>query len=484
MSKARNVLTIIILNIFLTLLVSVMLEYVNLSERFTGMEDNVTEALDLALLASTASEELFSFEYLEQITSGGWTYQDKDKTVSSSLNVFRNGRWYQGNAYVLAKYYYEYGDFPPNEGEYQSYADSASVDAVYRWLFGHSGERYSAEEFTWGNQSFRTVLALADADINESDCLPNDEFKAFYENIGKEIKMRGTVKVKESAEDFHTGVAEFPTLWNMGLAFTGAGGTFTAGGNEILTDNFCMSAHAGKNRGIGYSAYYITPYSLGITYVPTKVLRPIFIANLDTIIRLEKLSSANLRERTIDEANAVLASVDGCVEPNVYAGLGLVRQQHINEDDHTIINDGNVEYDLDSTQVKVDYMLVDFYNPTYREVVSRVEGAMSGYTTAGGIDSAFSSDTDILNKTVDKLKASDTNKGYTNGNRIVAKVTVRMKVYVQYQSSILQWSCYRNYDGAGDLHYAIKTWDSQSGELIRDEDGTWFQYSTYFAVTR
>ena len=61
--KARNLLWISIVNIFLLLLVSVLLEYFNLSGRFRQLESTVSTALETAVRTSTASEEMFSEKY-------------------------------------------------------------------------------------------------------------------------------------------------------------------------------------------------------------------------------------------------------------------------------------------------------------------------------------------------------------------------------------------------------------------------------------
>ena len=89
------------------------------------------------------------------------------------------------------------------------------------------------------------------------------------------------------------------------------------------------------------------------------------------------------------------------------------------------------------------------------------------------------------------------------GNRIVAKVTVKLKVHILYQSSILQWISYKDWlannsgSDKSEWHASIKEINPSTGliknrvpftgeisTLADKDDGTWFQTSTYFAVTR
>ena len=82
----------------------------------------------------------------------------------------------------------------------------------------------------------------------------------------------------------------------------------------------------------------------------------------------------------------------------------------------------------------------------------------------------------------DVLKSKDTSKDKL-GKRIVAKVTVKLKVHVPYQSSILQW--FRELtDTDGNNHYDIRLWDEDADEADRNSNGVWFSYTTYTAISR
>lgn len=470
MGRARNILVILVLNIFLTLLVTVMMEYENLAERFSLLEDNVAIAVDMSIEASTASEELFSASYQEMMWSRGFTQEDTELNLGATVTLFddRSGTWFQCGSYPLAMYYEENNRLPRSLSEYSQYCRQHSLDAhdgtgvIYAWLFG-------------------SVRA-------------NEKFGNYYKNIGSAIKSYGVMRHYTSADrsEFEILEKEYNTLDNMGLDFTrynGAyGSTLTGSDSDYNTDNFTNWFHIGRSRNLDigdYSIYFLTPYSLGVTYVPPEVMKPVFIANLDTLARLQKLSSGNLPAMDALTVKETLISASECLPTDVHTGFdytNLTNQQHVNASNHRIVNDGSIEYDLDSVQVTVDYSLADFYSESYKNIASYVEGALSGYSSQDAALRAMAS----------ALKNSDTSKMASShinyGQRIVAKVTVRMKVYVAYESSILQWLSYKDYlahGASGDLHYGIKMLNPATGKVYRDgTDGTYYEYCTYISYTR
>ena len=90
MHKPRNIFVIIVLNIFLMLAVSLLLEYNNLAERLTNLENNIYNALQLAVDTTLSSEEFFSSSYQEQMVSnaiGSANLSDSGYTRSSSMKT-------------------------------------------------------------------------------------------------------------------------------------------------------------------------------------------------------------------------------------------------------------------------------------------------------------------------------------------------------------------------------------------------------------
>lgn len=493
MLRLKNILVTIVLNAFLMLLASVMMEYNNLAERFSLMEDNIHVAMDMSVDASTASEELFSASYQEYMTSAGLIDGTKHN-LGATVTLYRQGQWFQADSYALAYFYDVNKRLPNSSNEYYSFVRSKGLDRsgtvkIYEWLFGQAGESYTDGDLSWANKSITTMESLGNTGIDSSSRKPTEKFKEFYDAIGYRIESVGTVK-SNTGEGFSIEQGYvYPSLANMGLELADENRT----SSNKMSDNFCMSFHAGKAQGGRSSVYFLTPNSLGVTYVPIEVAKPIFIANLDTLARLQKLASGNASGSQVAET---LNSADECLSPDVWVD-GQSHQQHIRSavSDRHIVTDGNVEYDLDSVQFKVDYFVADFYSTQYRNIAARVEGSITGADT----ESQFN----VLGKLGNALYQTDSYRykdRINSGNRIVAKVTVRLKCYITYQSSVLQWLCYTDYTNSGasgEMHYCVKEVNPLTGKISRrdnpnsyggqwqyGDDGVWYQYSTYIAMSR
>lgn len=522
MHKPRNIFVIIVLNIFLMLAVSLLLEYNNLAERLTNLENNIYNALQLAVDTTLSSEEFFSSSYQEQMVSnaiGSANLSDSGYTRSSSMKTgaeqglsdkdglgaavllwdyssTNTPKWFYGNAYYVSSFYDEYGALPrtysgggdalghPSYKDYltsKGFGKQAGTRYIYAGLFGNVGSDYSQHD--WANGSSLIYDTQYDIGLGETDRTANDEFKDFATNIGYKITYKAAVKEKQGTS-YSFIEKEIPVLANMGLDFKDS--KFDQYNSQdpskvnYMMDNFCMSIHVGKYVHGSPTVYFLTPYSLGVTYVPKKVVKPIFIANLDSIVRLQKLSGASAETMTngtyiVDAIN----SASECDKPDVFTGVTFAQADHHTNYDN-IISDGNVEYILDSDSVlfRIDYFLADFYSASYKNTAAKIEGSL----TSTGLSQA-----DTLNQLGPRLRNSDTAK-QVDGTRIVAKVTVRMKVNILYQSSILQWLSYKDWlaNGAtGEWHASIKELNPSTGRVIRDgNDGTWFQCSTYVAIAR
>lgn len=508
--KWKSMLIIIVLNIFLMLGADVISEYLSLEERFQQLEQTIQTSLDLAIDSSVSSEELFSSTFQDKMVSSyGLAASSANSMTASTITLFKDGAWFQGNSYVLATYFNDNGEFPKNETQYNSvYGSRVDIKDIYEYLYGGVGEDYTNSALSWANRSDSTKALYAsstygnfthsaadgrkvnDSSYNASGHASLDDFKSYFDNIGYRMTTTSTVKVKADDYDddgtnrtrFNVEQRQFPTLAQMGLKLSG----FNEADARMTADNFQSSYKIGKaSVGKSKTVYYLTPYSLGVTYVPVSILKPMFIANLDTQVRLNKISSGDVKEE--DDALKTLEEADGCVETSVYKDLNNP-QKHVVDDSEWIVNDGNVEYDLNTASVKVDYFYVDFYDNYNRDIVGRIEGCISGYNSDGtkkGISQSA-----LLDNTVQALKKSDTsysyykNKGQTDvmrGYRIVARVSCKIKVHVLYKSPIIQWAQYKFNDAK---HYDIRGWDAQSQNMYTDTDGTWYQYTTYYAVTR
>lgn len=468
--KARNLLWISVVNIFLLLLVSVIMEYSDLNSRFKQLQNIVSTATDTAVRTSTASEELFTEKYKLLTTTSYGTKEDPDKKTESVLKVLSsNGNtWVEGNTYVMAMFYEENGRFPKTQDEYTAYANSNNSfsnpnntdESIYSWLFGNVGSAYT--KYSWANSRTKLWNSSKWNGYTGVARTPTTNFKNFYDSIGKYMTSDAYVKVYSNGS-YNVEVKTIPTLTQMGLQLDTTWNGNVNGGSSYTNDYLSSVVHFGKAaNGIADTSYYLTPYSLGVTYVPVEVLKPAFLSHMEQLIRFNKVKHTVTSSGDLSD----FASADGCITTDVFDnGTNAV---HVDNSSTNILNDGEIEYDLSTVQVKVDYFLVDFYDTDNYLVVNRIEGSIPYENN--------------LTKLPLALKGKDTSTA-KDGKRIVAKVSVKLKVHIPYKSSILQWFRHLN-DTDGSNHYDIRLWDEDSAKVDFNSNGIWFYYTTYTAVSR
>ena len=471
--KARNLLWITVVNIFLLLLFSVVLEYSDLNSRFRQLENIVSTATDTAIRTSTASEELFSNEYKSNFTTSKGTNSDKNNITSTLKVLSKDGNsWVDGNTYAMARYYNENNScFPKDQKTYDNFNKSKKDEDVYSWLFGGVGSAYNNLNYTWANKGTKLWGNEKLIDYNGKSRQPTTNFRKFYDAIGYKMQSKTYVKQK-SGDSFDVVETWIPTLTQMGLTLD----EINKIGSSVTNDYLSSSVHLGKSKnGISDTTYYLTPYSLGVTYVPTEVLKPAFASHLEQLVRFNKV------KHTVTNSSGDLedfASANGCISTEVYADGSNAK--HKANDSSKIINDGVIEYDLSTIKVKVDYFYVNFYEEGNSKIVNKIEGATSNYDANGNVKNGNSSlFTDLPNR----LKERDTSYD-KSGFRIVAKVSVKLKVHIPYKSSILQWFRYKNADESKPNHYDVRRFDADTDSTDNNADGVWFYYSTYTAVSR
>ena len=510
--KWKNVFFIVVLDVFIMLMINVMHEYNNLSQRMQEAVDNITLAFDTAIDSATATEELFSVNdtsvlssYISSV-SGNANAQSRRNSadqVEASTLVWDGTSWYRGNNYILSYMYWSLGRFP-TRAEYEIEKDKWNMPKVWCWLYGQAktgttggyiagwgtanhtglGSAYTNYTVLCRNrstrQSYMNIANSLPSMTGNSSRLPSADFADFFYNVG--YKMQSTYTFKNrSANNFILVQLKTPVLLKMGLVFNRQGyDAFTDSNNAIyVNDDMISTVKFGKKRVQGgtlssrvydQSVYFYSPYSLGVSYVPVSVLKPMFLYHLDSIVRLGVATEAGKvdsnKKTTVD-----FNQIDGCLPVSVFAGSNLVQQEHINNGSK-IINDGQVEYDLSSAKVRVDYYYVDAYSKSNYKLMNELYGAVSGGKLI-----------DIS----DLIKKHETGGSLGNdvdGNIIVAKCTVRIKLHITYESSILQWLSYRDYKGSGENHYDIKLYNPNIDGVYKDASGVWFEYSKYYAYLR
>lgn len=546
--RVKTLFIVIVLNVFLMLFASVMLEYVNLATKFSSLENTFQVALDSAIRTATGSEELFSDKFNERMTSrssrDATVGESKDITAFSTTLLWRGNGFRQINSYALAMFYAVNHRLPESYTEINSInsllSSSNQTAHIFNWLYGEATpdgnevkleSDYNNVALNWADTNQSVSEDYNSSGINNRNTdTSRSMFKDYYENVGKYQKTTGYLKRHED-DTYELEMCNYATLLNMGFKWMeDDGATGSDSGNitvsadvnsDFTADNLVSTVKVGKREGSAKrSFYFLTPASLGVTYVPVEVLKPVMMANLDTLVRLNKLSSG----AGVDSEHSLadtLNDADKCIETSVFDD-GVHNTDHVlgtNADGspEKIVQDGNVEYDLNSLKVKVDYFYVDFGETTdsTKTLISKLNGCISyaeahdypGNTVyypnelAAGIDN---SEYKLKGLTLQRFQEADSSALATTGDnysgmynqvrngRIIARVSAKIKVHIPYQSSVMQWVCQKIYNKYPDLvpasHYDVKLFDPDAkggqGGIYDNSNGVWYQYTTYYMQTR
>lgn len=508
----KSMFVVIVLNIFLMLFATLLFEYLDLAERFASIEDSVQEALDLSVDISVKSEEFFTASYQAAFTSfaaSDAVGNNGAGTASASVLLWsdQDKKFYQVNAYLLAHYYDENGHLPRNSGEISQANNWGSgglgqTVSIFEWLYGQAATDYNDTALTsWANRNssrkkeYRTSGITAGRDTNYSSSNFNSNFVSYYLNVGQYQKTAGYLKSHTlGTSSFTLDIVNYPTLANMGFAWMTE---YNRTSSTKTADNLVSSIHIGKSRlGNKKTYYFLTPSSLGVTYIPTEVLKPVFLTSLDTIVRLNLLGSSDATWNSSgsvddDDAQGILSQASECVSTNVYVN-GTAHAEHTaSNTSEDIVTDGLVEFDLSSAKVKVEYFYINLGDTSLRttaeKVISKVNGAVQTYDFQYDEDESRSQTLDsfLTQDTTQYVNSSSLVNSFNNvkNGRIVAKVSVKIKVHVPYQSSLLQWMC-QKFRGTTNHHYDIKLFDSDTRTAEYTSDGIWYQYSTWYCTSR
>lgn len=558
--RVKSMLIFIVLNIFLMLFSSVAFEYVDLEKRMNNITTVVNEAGEAAVKVSTASEELFSAKYLQHETSYGVTTThcpehkgDYTKVATNILMFDNDGNAHQVSTYALAYYYCVYDNIPTYSTDFNkvnSYAKDMTTEDVYEFLYGESGSQFASPTLSWANRN-NSVWNLAQRNNNGSvgrmmntsgsnafrgNLSPKgyqlNDFESYVNHVLDVVYTSNYLKKQSNDKNSNYTLQgySYPVLLNMGLKMRRSNPEYSAyalnGGtkeppiqwntlldvnSERTNDYFTSSFHWGKVRQFGagqtssktgisngmYSKYFLTPNTLGVTYIPLSVVKPSFIGLVKAKVQLNKVSGGEIG--TNKDLRDVVKEALGCLETSVYdtskGVVANVSQSHITDSDEQIVNDGDIEYDLNSVKVKVEYFDCNFYNDYgISQVVSRLEGAVPNWKNVSGSNygkdaGLFPTQSDNVKEIVKRLRLTDTrsvavfDKGGNDGRgkRLVAKVTFRIKVHIPYHSSVLQWMCYKDKKSS---HYDIRSFNPSQNQANMESSGVWYQYTTYYSVTR
>jgi hypothetical protein len=463
--KIKYIFVTLVINIFAMMFVTLFQEFADIRDTYGTICQTFDTSLDSAVVLTTASEEFFTEQYISVMSS--------DADAKNNIRYMRRGKWIDANLYILAMYEAENNALPPTQQAYNTYASSNDdITKIYNFLFGVGGTDVYEAELDWANFYRDPSVTPPAVGSLYNTREPNADFKSFYDNVGKDITSNLFVRERDG-ETWVMKEKELPVLTQMGLRLD----TVNEKISTITADNFVSVEHYGKLAGGADSTYYLTPYSLGVTYVPPQVLKTAMRVNLENTLRLSKCKISPTAPGFTD-FNTIYASAEGCIDTSVYADDGTgnanvnpeTHERALRNNDWGIFNDGNVEYDMNTLEVKVDYYTVDFYDDANWEIVNKIEGA-TPY------------DSSLLSSLPSRLKDLDTSDGAIDGKRIVAVVSARVKLEVPYKSPILQWFV-ENTSTSSDEHYGVGSWDSTTSSIDQTESGNWYTYTTFISVSR
>lgn len=508
MYHSKRILVYSVLAIFAMLLISVLSEYVNLSKRLTRLDNTMDTAFEVALASSVNSEELLSDDYNAALLSTGTT-DGKDagagnRLVANNITIYADNQMFQENPYYVAMFYAKNGRLPSTENEVrwaraQGYNNTQSV---FKFLYGET----AYNTLNWSSLSPRDLqyagtLSWASNKSSGQQTTANtstynallgsgkyiDDFTAYYNKVGSTIKTTSITRV-HSGDGYVAEARTFPTLDNMGLTALGNGNSIYR--NDFTTNNLISSVKIGKHK-VGTSAqrsyYFLTPYSLGVTYVPISVFKPVMLTQIDTVCR-EQLAGYNQSQ----DMNTAMQQATGCVSTSFYAdnnGNATAEPlQHKVGSDENIVNNGDVEFDLNSLQVKVDYFSLNIYDVGNKNVAMSALGTASSDTAKAVSGSA----SDPLAFTIGQLQKSDTGLNSRAdksdaavvaqyGQRVIARISVKIKVHIPYKNPIIQWVCSNQSSDVN--HYSMKL-VGNDGNLVEDNDGVWYTTTKYYCTSR
>lgn len=416
--KLKHIYTIIILNTLALCLASILTEYNEMGEKTKELNATMQTAIESAIDVSMMSEDFFSDTVNSTLNSQAINDTNGNAQYSSiKLINTTTGAWQDFNLYDAVMYYQDHRYSKMNGNYFYGLPmtnTSRSVSTVYNRLYGNVTTR-----------------------------VPNGNLKAFYDDIGKDYKSKLYLKKdtyinpENGMESFDTVEEEVPVIDQMGLNFYDI---YTSNGSAYSSENIDTVEKEGKNG----KKYYLTPYSLGVTYIDKDVLKVAIISHLQQLM-LYKYDNP-------------MQGV-GCLDSRHTTGKTTIDGHLLDE---TIINNGVFEIDLNSIDIDIQYKIFDFYDNANADIVNKIEGGIAG----GSIYDRPKS-----------LKDSDTNKE-KNGDRIVAKIIVKMDTHIPYTSSILSYFRFRAITGE-ENHLDVRN----INDLSKTE-GTEYTYVTYASVSR
>ena len=440
MLKAKNIIIIFILNYLLILLACCVLEIIFITNNAQQVQLIMRTAADMALEQIQATDDYFT-------SGGGYIMETDVGGISNSLDSYEEGRAYQ--LMVNTGSQFEQVDlFPAITGE-------SSFSSIYNTLYGNDRINNFIEKSIEANNSVLS-LRMAGAIVEHGDTVTiNSEvgqveietsaFNMYWYSIPK-LCMMGNSIVDSSYHRVYDGVetggvlansAKVAQLWNMyDLANTTK--KMTLNGRPI--------------------DYYLTPISLGITYINPELVQTLFMNNLDLLMRAKYMQDSGYNLNSEEYGNGMLK---GSFYPELVDTSKLQQYNPINNGSFTLLrgyeksNTGEgAELFQGTCKPKIEYMVIDAYDTRdeVKGILQQIYGPRLTKNTTGGasydpyylgreVSGALFKEMD--NETIREMKDMTNSSGstdtiYDHKPIVVAKVTFYADFIIPYSTVSLR----------------------------------------------
>lgn len=459
MVKPRYVFLIIVLNIGLYMWYSIQGDYKSVTRNMNRMDAELQTIIRASVDEAMLSEEMFTPDI-----SGGITDVKSSIPECVELNLYRkdSGRLaydgggdamtFRANMYAVAQFYEGYHRLPYSEVElFTVIGDSGTrnfFEGTYGWLFG---DVYTRE--------------------------PNTEFQNFYDRVGQYITNDTRYMQYIGGEYSLSDWEEVPVLAQMGLKIS-----------DYNTDDMYASKNYKNVQKEGYdnSIYYLTPYSLGVTYIDSRLVKVCLLANMERMFRTYQADAdgckPTLVENLLDNTDYYHDKHD-TTDSNYY-----VTEVEGTQIKSSYLHNNIYEVDMNSIDVDVTYSVVDFYDDANYELVSHIMGAGGTIEDRKGYPTRLK-ETDIK-ESLDGLGDTDVQG---RGERVVAKVTVSFNMNLPYESAISKYYVQKLSTTTGGSigadHLGIRGFNTDAtGKslpcTLDNEGNVRYEYTTYVALSR
>ena len=371
MFKARNIMIIFALNYLLILLVCCLLEIIFISNHAQDAQLLMRTAADMALEQVQATDDFF-------VTGGGYLLNNED---GYKVTVNTGSKFEQVNL------------FPAFTGVANT---KSNVGQMYQKLYGYGRMNEFVSNSLSGNP---------DSPVKGNVLSLSFVGGAIQEPKTETVTVGGNEYLINSSI-LYTNWYYIPKLYQMGLNGILDMADYEAEGyikvlNELmpnkandvtaminmyeLWDSEKLAYMSGSSEPI---SYYLTPISLGVTYINEELLQALFMNNLDLLMRCKYMQNADYDLTSAKYGSGMLK---GEFYPELVDTDSLSEYNPINNGLFTLLRGRevsgtgeNAKFYQGTVKPKIEYVVIDMYNnnATNNEMLRNILGPRFTTNTA------------------------------------------------------------------------------------------------------